>query len=242
MKERRQRKSLLDAAQAEWTIIGGDGGIPDEAANLIADLLLDAAEEQMAREAAVPDSQTEAEASVREEVSMDRTTFLQHLQRYVANIAIGGSTLRNQGAPGVIETARRFLGDLDLQGIPADRYPQWLDAITCKLQAAFPKGARKWGAARKAINVFLCHAFMNRELSNEYDLVRLGEVLETPLDSLAAKKLCDCAGSRKLPRWLGVGRLTEEVSRAYQDFALEKARQEGIPRACMDVLLWTRNK
>ena len=164
----------------------------------------------------------------------------------MANVAIGASSLRNQGAPGVIDAARTFLAGLTLRhlkGIEPCRYATWLDTTTRRLQASFPAGAKeKWGAARKAINIFMCHSQMNRELSIEYGLVQLAEVMETPLDKLSATTLCEWAGDRNLPRWPGVGRLTPEVSRAYQDFASEIAKQKGIPRACLDVLLWTRIK
>jgi hypothetical protein len=176
---------------------------------------------------------------------LEHAAFLKSVQCYVANIAIGASTLRNQGAKKVIEVARQFLAGMDLnclKGMKLADYPHWLDDATHTLQKRFPRGARtKWGAARKAINVFMCHAFMNRELSTEYGLIRLGEVMETPLDKLAAKKLCEWAGRRELPPWRGVGCLTPEVSRAYQEFALTKAREKAVPRACLDVLLWTRS-
>ena len=43
-----------------------------------------------------------------------RPDLLKALQRYVANIGISGSSLRNQGAPGVVGIARDFLAELDL--------------------------------------------------------------------------------------------------------------------------------
>jgi hypothetical protein len=180
------------------------------------------------------------------EKPIDRTDFLEHLQSYVANVAIGASSLRNQGAPRVIEKTRTFLAGLQLRhlkGLAPSRYADWLDRTTCKLQASFPDGAKeKWGAARKAINIFMCHARMNRELAAEYELERLADVMETPLDKLSATKLCEWAGVGKLPRWRGVGALIPDDSRAYQDFALEIAKQNGIPRASLDVLLWKRAK
>jgi hypothetical protein len=47
-------------------------------------------------------------------MSITEQEFLSLMQRYEANIAIGGSTLRNQGAEDVIEVARNFLARLDL--------------------------------------------------------------------------------------------------------------------------------
>ena len=244
MKERKQRQSRLDPNQAEWEIIGGSGTITDEAADAVARLLWDAAEREVAEESAVSKPHPNCGTSNQMDRPLKRTDFLAAIQEYVANIAIGASSLRNQGAPGVIDAARQFLAGLPLRhlkGIEPSRYGKWLDKATYELQASFPDGAKdKWGAARKAINIFMCHAQMNRELSSEYELDRLAEAMETPLDKLSATKLCEWAAGRRLPRWLGVGSLTPEVSRAYQDFALEIAKQKGIPRACLDVLLWTK--
>jgi len=41
-----------------------------------------------------------------------------------------------------------------------------------------------------------------------------------------------------LPRWNGIINLTAEVSQQYQDFATEYAGEIGLPRACLDILLW----
>ena len=225
MKERKQRKSRLDPEEAHWEVIGGGKGpITDEAAEAVANLLWAAAEEELAEESAASEPQADCDPSREVEMPMNHTTFLKHLQCYVANIAIGASSLRNQGASGVIDAARTFLAGLNLRhlkGIEPRCYATWLDSATSTLQAAFPEKARNWGAARKAINIFMCHAQMNRELSSEHELGRLAEVMETPLDKLSATKLCEWAVDRKLPRWPGVGCLTPDVSRAYQDFATE---------------------
>ena len=45
---------------------------------------------------------------------MEHEEFLKFMQRYAANIAASGSTLRNQGAKGVAEAGRNFLAELDL--------------------------------------------------------------------------------------------------------------------------------
>jgi hypothetical protein len=177
---------------------------------------------------------------------VSRTEFLGLVQRYVANVGISGSSLRNQGAKGVVEAARRFLAGLDLNRLremePA-KYSDWLEKVTCELRDSLPKAARSWGAARKAVNIFMCHAFLNRELSATYDLIRFGEVMETPLDGGAAEELRkeelrQRAGEGSLPPWPGVGDLESDVSRKYQDFASVFAKQKGVPRACLDLVLW----
>ncbi|MDI6859344.1 MAG: hypothetical protein QMC85_02490 [Methanocellales archaeon] len=81
------------------------------------------------------------------------------IQKRVANISIGASTLRGQGALGIVENARKFLAKLDLRefkDISERQFSNRLEKYTNKLMEQFPEGAKNnWGAARKAINVFL---------------------------------------------------------------------------------------
>lgn len=163
------------------------------------------------------------------------------LQKYIANIAISGSTLRNQGAKGVVKKARHFLAQLNLMTfleIEPRNYSDLLNEWTEDLGTELPTGAQNWGTARKALNVFLVQMFMNKYLAELYGLSRFDEVLETPLDSQAARKLRRIAGRGNLPRWDSIRKLTIEDSQNYQIFAKDYARQQGIPRACLDILLW----
>jgi hypothetical protein len=57
-----------------------------------------------------------------------------------------------------------------------------LNDQTRKLQKALPRGARHWGTARKALNIFLRDALYNHYLCNEYGFNRLEQWLEVPLD------------------------------------------------------------
>ena len=175
---------------------------------------------------------------------MDRAIFLQGVQGYVANVAIGSSTLRNQGPSGVVGAARSVLANLRLdrlRGTQPAQYGVVLDEWTRGLMRSFPRGARRnWGAARKAINIFMAQASMNWHLAREYGLRRLVGALEVPLDAQTSKALRSCARRRqqKLPTWRGVKRLTSTVNREYQEFALDEAKRRGIPRPCLDLFLW----
>jgi hypothetical protein len=171
--------------------------------------------------------------------------FLRNVQIYVANVAIPASSLRNQGASGVVRVAREYLGKMDLgelKSLTPPQYAQWLEEKTQELLKHFPKPARKWGVARKALNVFLCHAFLNRCLCEEYRLDRLGEVMETPLDSIAANELRKNIEEEEngLPNWTTVRELKPKVSDEYQRVAEMLAKRWGIHRACLDVFLWIR--
>ena len=84
---------------------------------------------------------------------------------------------------GVAEAARNFLTKLDLsvlKKIKPASYPKILEKWTSDLKRKLPKGAKRWGTARKAINVFMVQVFLNKYLSKEYGLDKLKNVLETP--------------------------------------------------------------
>jgi len=167
--------------------------------------------------------------------------FLRLMQRYVANIAISGSTLRNQGAKGVVEAARDFLAELDLSELkkikPAN-YPRILEKWADDLKQKLPKGAKNWGTARKAINVFMVQVFLNKYLAEEYGMENLKDVLETPLDSYAANGLKKNAGDEQLPEWDTIKRLIDKSSKEYQECASQVAQQKDLTRACLDIILW----
>jgi hypothetical protein len=172
---------------------------------------------------------------------MNHSEFLRYVQRYVTNVGISPSSLRNMGAPKMVSTARQFLGDLDL-GLLAHKkpedYPEWLNETTNALQWKFPVGAQHWGAARKVVNILMVQAYLNKELNREYSLDRLGDALETPLDRLVAEELCRESGT--LPRWPNVCHLKPATSDEYQMVAAVLSEKNRIPRACLDVLLWRR--
>lgn len=172
---------------------------------------------------------------------MEKIEFLRFMQRYQANIAIGGSTLRNQGGEGVVEAARSFLATLDLsklKTIQPAAYPDILNEWTCALKEQLPDGAKNWGTARKAINVFMVQVFLNKYLAEEYDMEKLKDVLETPLDSDAAEGLQTSNPEARLPKWNSIKWLKEEDCKKYQECASQLAQQKGLSRVCLDIILW----
>jgi hypothetical protein len=176
---------------------------------------------------------------------MQKLNFLALMQQYEANISIGGSTLRNQGAKGVAKAARDFLSKLDLsrlKEIEPSGYTTVLDEWTSDLKRRLPEGAKNWGTARKAINVFMVQVFLNKYLAKEYGMGKLKDVLETPLDSYAAKGLRMSNSTTTLPRWDTIKRLTTESSNKYQECASRIAQQKGLSRTCLDIILWRPKK
>jgi hypothetical protein len=170
---------------------------------------------------------------------------IEQYRERVANVVIGASTLRNQGASGVNTAVRTFLAHLDLLAFGQDTEAMFqgeLDQQTEALAQSLPEGARHWGTARKAINLFLGEAYYHRVLCQEYELIRIATFLEVPLDGQVARFLREQAkkAGSLLPRWNTIRNLTPECSREYQRFALEYASTlgEGWHRIHLDLIIW----
>jgi len=171
--------------------------------------------------------------------------FLTSVQRFVAITAVGASALRNQGGSGVIEAAHHFLLDCDLAEFvrpTEEEFKTELDKQTVSLQQAFPEGTRHWGAARKALNIFLRDALYNRFLAEKYKLPSIENWLEVPLDSRVAGRLIEEDQERNLPPWPGLKRLTPSISAQFQSFAGGKAKERTLARVHLDVYLWPKER
>lgn len=173
---------------------------------------------------------------------MNRTQFLETLRFRVAEVAIGPSSLRNQGAPGVIAAARAFLKGLDLASFSVTEpklFLPRLDEATCALQKALPPEGRTWGGARKALNLFLRDALYCSDLAAHFRLDAVREWLEVPLDSYVAQGLRGYKPlASNLPRWKGVIHLCPEVSDLYQQVASAVTREELEARVDLDVIFY----
>jgi hypothetical protein len=180
------------------------------------------------------------------ELTMKKSdTFYRNMQTFIAVSTVGPSALRNQGSKGVIRAAQKYLGSMDLEIFrPEDEasFSKVLDAETEKLRQALPKGAKNWGAARKALNLFLRDICYNRFLCKKYGLSKAEEWMEIPLDSLTAASLKRMGPRGNLPQWPGLNRLTPDVSSKFQTFAKQVALAEGISRIHLDMRLWTEER
>lgn len=162
------------------------------------------------------------------------------IQRRVAVVAIGPSTVRGQRVPGVVDSAREFLASLSLDRFAtanAQVFREQLDEVTEELRVALPKGARWWGLARKCLNIFLRDAFYNHYLRQAVKIDRAEKFYEVPLDRIVAKALRKKSEVR-LPKWPGVKHLTPDVSDEYQQAAAALARKMEIDRVHLDTYLW----
>ena len=167
------------------------------------------------------------------------------MQRWVATVAVGPSALRKQGAKGVIDAAHSYLANMDLKQFSTsseEEFRKTLDRETERLREALPRGARNWGAARKALNLFLRDAFYNYDLRTHFILTNAERFYEVALDSYVAGELKKKSSWPALPRWPGLKRLTPEVSEKYQEFARSLAEKDGIARVHLDAKLWLERR
>lgn len=178
----------------------------------------------------------------------DKTdSFYADMQRYIAVTTVGPSALRNQGGPGLIEKAHHFLSTLDIRTFAVNdekSFLEVLDTTTDKLRRTLPLDSQHWGAARKALNLFLRDICYNRFLSPRYSLAVLEPWMEIPLDSLVAAALKRHVGRGGLPIWPGLKGLTPRVSLWFQHAARDWANTECISRVHLDMRIWVnqRNK
>jgi hypothetical protein len=172
---------------------------------------------------------------------MDRTA-LNYLVKRTANLAIGNSTLRNQGASGLNDIAREFLSEIDLWILSREKeaFRECLDRLTEDLRVKFPTGAKNFGAARKAINIYLRDCLYNRYIYKEYRLDLVAVDFEVPLDSHVAKGLGKTKYKTKLPKWDSIKRLTPEDSDIFQACATSIAEELKCNRVDLDIYLWRR--
>jgi hypothetical protein len=167
------------------------------------------------------------------------------LQARTALLAISRSTLRNQGASGLISAARRFLREMNLRKFSVttrDEFDQVLERHTRFLMKRFPLEARtNWGAARKALNIFLRDVFYCYPLNVAHGLSNLEPWLEVPLDSNVYDGLvADLDGIQSLPKWPGVRHLSREISCTLQASAEAMASRLKIQRVHLDVRYWRK--
>jgi len=167
--------------------------------------------------------------------------LVHQMQSYVAETCIGASSIRKQGGSGLIQAARDYFKSLDLAAIPKEkgRFNTWLDEHTERLLLNFPDGTRKFGTARKALNLFLRSATYNCCLNQAFRLDAVLAVLEVPVDRYTAKHLLhhDPTIAKK---WVGLKTVTKEEHSKYQAVASALATQWEIYRVDLDVFFFRR--
>jgi len=166
------------------------------------------------------------------------------MQRRTGVTAVGPSALRGQGK-GVLKVTQVYLGTIDLSQIPIstqDEYTAWLDEHTNALLKKLPIRNRPWGAARKALNLFMRDTLYNKYLNDHYRIYKLESWMEVPLDSAVVKGLKRRAGRGRLPYWPGLKNLKPDVSAIFQKYATKDAKMKNVTRIHLDVYLWMENR
>ena len=184
---------------------------------------------------------------------MNQSEFIDNVHKRLAQISIGASALRNQGATGLVETARDYLAnsirieDFFEKIENEAEYKRFLNHHTEKLQELFPEGGQSWGAARKALNLFFRELVYNKFIAEEYRLpLELEQFnhkvrhLEIPLDKDVATEIWN--KSKELPKWRSIKTLSLEVSERYQSKSLEIAQEEDTARIHLDLIYWRPKK
>lgn len=167
--------------------------------------------------------------------------LVDRVRKRIAQTAIGPSALRNQGGANVVQRARDFLRSVDLAAFRVGTeagFRARLDKATEALRSRLPRGARNWGTARKALNLFLRDAVYSFYVREYYGLARLEPWLEVPLDSLVAAEILRSRDDGALPRWPGVKHLSPEISDAYQRVASRIGSAAGVYRVHLDLSWW----
>jgi len=162
----------------------------------------------------------------------------------IARVVVGPSTVRGNPT-GTTEAARRFLRALPLQRFGTGdgaEFSRALDRATIRLQAALPRAARRWGVARKLLNIYLRDCVYSAHLRSVYALGRMERFCELPLDSITATRLRGSEEGAELPAWPGVGAVTPQVSAEYQQVAAKIGRALRMRRVHLDVFWWSEER
>jgi hypothetical protein len=167
------------------------------------------------------------------------TPLITSMAQFVANMP---PSVTRGSPPGVYKRVNEFLRGNALliieRLVKPDTFLAQLDRLTEEL-CDCPDV--KWGAARKSINIFIRDAVYNFCLRNHFQLEKIEDQLEVPLDSFTTSNLRRAAQQGKLPeppRWESIRALTPADSRKYQELAACIARDRQIHRCHLDALYW----
>jgi hypothetical protein len=165
--------------------------------------------------------------------------FLGYLQKRAANGATGSSAIRGMAPAGTGKKIHQYLMSIKL-GVyvfhTSDEYLKKLDKETEGLLKYLPEDAKKWGMARKCLNIFFRNCAYNKYLCKYYKLNHIEPFLEVPLDSHVGKGLK--LESSELPKWPGVTKLDSKTSLEFQKKAQELAYKKRVFRVHLDDYLY----
>ncbi len=179
---------------------------------------------------------------------MKSSQFIGLIHRRTAQTCVGPSSIRNQGASGLINICRQYFEySIDLKEfaskLKSNDYPDYLDKCTKELLNLFPKKAKSWGAARKGLNLFFRDVVYNKYLADYLNIssdykknIVVIKRLEVPLDRDVANGLIKLYPD--LPKWTTIKSLNKKLSDQYQLKASEYAHSVGLANIHLDLILW----
>ncbi len=182
---------------------------------------------------------------------MTNEEFIAKIRRRIAQTYVGASALRNQGGR-ILGITQQYLE----QSVDLDEFFQkmgdettfcdFLDDHTERLLNNYPDGAKSWGAARKALNLYFRDLVYNKFIADKYGLpTDFAEFnlsihhLEIPLDRDSGTRIHAASVNRdEFARWNRIKRLQKPASDAFQAAAQILAKQENVARVHLDVEYW----
>jgi len=166
------------------------------------------------------------------------------IQKRIANISVGSSTVRGQPKE-TVKITRNYLGSINLQSFSdikdQTQFNILLDKHTEALKKQIP--SKSWGISRKVLNIFLFQASHDIILNRKYALDCIISYLELPLDNPNAKRLVKYARLKNIRlNWNNIYSLKHETSKLFQDFAKEYAHDKYDCERCYLDIYWRRSE
>lgn len=184
---------------------------------------------------------------------MTNADFKSKIQYRLAQISVGPSAIRNQGAPLMIQILRNHFMQMNLDTFfkvlhHKEQFQEYLNDETETILKAFPENGKSWGAARKGLNLFLREVVYNHYMAQWYSIPNninentiFLQHLEVPLDKDVATGLIEAC---ELPKtsWKSIKELSIEQSTFLQEKALELAQNKQTARIHLDLMFWRKDR
>ncbi|MBI2575207.1 hypothetical protein HYV82_04970 [Candidatus Woesearchaeota archaeon] len=166
------------------------------------------------------------------------------VQKRIANICVGASTVRGQPKR-TVDEARKYLKSIKLEEFSTSgdesQFKVLLDNHTGLLKEKFP--SKSWGMSRKVLNIFLFQASHDILLNRHYALDGIIPYLELPLDNPNAQRLVKFAKSKNVElEWKNIRSLKPETNEQFQEVAKRCAHDEIQWDRCYLEVCWWRSE
>jgi hypothetical protein len=171
--------------------------------------------------------------------------LIRKLQDRIAELAIGNSTLRNQGAKGVAQKARALLKATELAKYRCKHKSEFAKRFaddTERVQRGLPRGAKNWGTARKTLSIFLRDVLYDDYLCEHFRLSSIVGWLELPLDRYSTDGLRAEKEGAQLPKHSTIKHMDGSLNARFQEVARKVAERLGTHPVHLDLLYFRNGK